>query len=222
MEKKQYAVLGLGRFGASVAKTLAQYDCDVIALDIDMESVENVSRTIEQTACVDFTNFGQLKELGVGECDVAIIASSNHLEDTIIALMNVKDLGVPYVIVKAKSRRHKEILLKMGADEVVLPEREMGQRIAKNLISGDLVDLISVDNDYSVVEMNVPKPWIGKNILELDLRKRYGINVIGLREERFSSLIINMDISKPLHDKQRIVMVVENHILDEHDFFSKG
>ena len=128
MEKKQYAVLGLGRFGASVAKTLAQYDCDVIALDIDMESVENVSRTIEQTACVDFTNFGQLKELGVGECDVAIIASSNHLEDTIIALMNVKDLGVPYVIVKAKSRRHKEILLKMGADEVVLPEREMGQR----------------------------------------------------------------------------------------------
>ena len=222
MEKKQYAVLGLGRFGASVAKTLAQYDCDVIALDIDMESVENVSRTIEQTACVDFTNFGQLKELGVGECDVAIIASSNHLEDTIIALMNVKDLGVPYVIVKAKSRRHKEILLKMGADEVVLPEREMGQRIAKNLISGDLVDLISVDNDYSVVEMNVPKPWIGKNILELDLRKRYGINVIGVREERFSSLIINMDISKPLHDKQRIVMVVENHILDEHDFFSKG
>ena len=222
MEKKQYAVLGLGRFGASVAKTLAQYDCDVIALDIDMESVENVSRTIEQTACVDFTNFGQLKELGVGECDVAIIASSNHLEDTIIALMNVKDLGVPYVIVKAKSRRHKEILLKMGADEVVLPEREMGQRIAKNLISGDLVDLISVDNDYSVVEMNVPKPWIGKNILELDLRKRYGINVIGLREERFSSLIINMDISKPLHDKQRIVMVVENHILDDHDFFSKG
>ena len=222
MEKKQYAVLGLGRFGASVAKTLAQYDCDVIALDIDMESVENVSRTIEQTACVDFTNFGQLKELGVGECDVAIIASSNHLEDTIIALMNVKDLGVPYVIVKAKSRRHKEILLKMGADEVVLPEREMGQRIAKNLISGDLVDLISVDNDYSVIEMNVPKPWIGKNILELDLRKRYGINVIGLREERFSSLIINMDISKPLHDKQRIVMVVENHILDDHDFFSKG
>lgn len=222
MEKKQYAVLGLGRFGASVAKTLAQYDCDVIALDIDMESVENISRTIEQTACVDFTNFGQLKELGVGECDVAIIASSNHLEDTIIALMNVKDLGVPYVIVKAKSRRHKEILLKMGADEVVLPEREMGQRIAKNLISGDLVDLISVDNDYSVVEMNVPKPWIGKNILELDLRKRYGINVIGLREERFSSLIINMDISKPLHDKQRIVMVVENHILDDHDFFSKG
>ena len=222
MEKKQYAVLGLGRFGASVAKTLAQYDCDVIALDIDMESVENVSRTIEQTACVDFTNFGQLKELGVGECDVAIIASSNHLEDTIIALMNVKDLGVPYVIVKAKSRRHKEILLKMGADEVVLPEREMGQRIAKNLISGDLVDLISVDNDYSVVEMNVPKSWIGKNILELDLRKRYGINVIGLREERFSSLIINMDISKPLHDKQRIVMVVENHILDDHDFFSKA
>ena len=222
MEKKQYAVLGLGRFGASVAKTLAQYDCDVIALDIDMESVENISRTIEQTACVDFTNFGQLKELGVGECDVAIIASSNHLEDTIIALMNVKDLGVPYVIVKAKSRRHKEILLKMGADEVVLPEREMGQRIAKNLISGDLVDLISVDNDYSVVEMNVPKSWIGKNILELDLRKRYGINVIGLREERFSSLIINMDISKPLHDKQRIVMVVENHILDDHDFFSKG
>ena len=222
MEKKQYAVLGLGRFGASVAKTLAQYDCDVIALDIDMESVENVSRTIEQTACVDFTNFGQFKELGVGECDVAIIASSNHLEDTIIALMNVKDLGVPYVIVKAKSRRHKEILLKMGADEVVLPEREMGQRIAKNLISGDLVDLISVDNDYSVVEMNVPKLWIGKNILELDLRKRYGINVIGLREERFSSLIINMDISKPLHDKQRIVMVVENHILDDHDFFSKG
>ena len=222
MEKKQYAVLGLGRFGASVAKTLAQYDCDVIALDIDMESVENVSRTIEQTACVDFTNFGQLKELGVGECDVAIIASSNHLEDTIIALMNVKDLGVPYVIVKAKSRRHKEILLKMGADEVVLPEREMGQRIAKNLISGDLVDLISVDNDYSVVEMNVPRSWVGKNILELDLRKRYGINVIGLREERFSSLIINMDISKPLHDKQRIVMVVENHILDDHDFFSKG
>lgn len=222
MEKKQYAVLGLGRFGASVAKTLAQYDCDVIALDIDMESVENVSRFVEQTACVDFTNFGQLKELGVGECDVAIIASSNHLEDTIIALMNVKDLGVPYVIVKAKSRRHKEILLKMGADEVVLPEREMGQRIAKKLISGDLVDLISVDNDYSVVEMNVPKPWIGKNILELDLRKRYGINVIGLREERFSSLTINMDISKPLHDKQRIVMVVENHILDNHDFFSKG
>ena len=220
MEKKQFAVLGLGRFGLAVAKTLAQYDCDVIAVDKDMESVERISQVIENAACVDYTNLHQLQELGVGECDIAILASSGHLEDSILALMNVKELGVPYVIVKARSRRHKEILLKMGADEVVLPDREMGQRIAKNLISGDLVDLISVDNDYSVVEMNVPKAWIGKNILELDLRKKYGINVLGVREERFAPLMINMDIHKPLHEQQRIVMIVENTVLEKMHFFA--
>ena len=219
--EKQYAVLGLGRFGSTIATTLAKYGCDVIALDKDMECVERVSKYIDLAACVDYTSISHLKELGVAECDVAILASADHFEETIMALMNLKELQVPYIIVKAKNKKHREILLKIGADEVVLPEKEMGLRIAKNLISGDLVDLISVDNDYSVVEINVPKSWIGKTIIELELRKKYGINVIGIREERFGPLVINIDITKPLHDKQRITMVVENAILEKNHYFTE-
>ncbi|MDD6467567.1 MAG: TrkA family potassium uptake protein [Erysipelotrichaceae bacterium] len=220
MEKKQYAVLGLGRFGSTVATTLAKYDCDVIALDKDMECVERVSRVIEHVACVDFTNLQQLRELGVGECDVAILGSGDHLEESIIALMNLQELGVPYVIVKSKNKRYREILLRMGANEVVLPEKEMGLRIAKNLISGDLIDLIGVDNEYSVVEMNVPKSWVGKSLIELQLRSRYGINVVGIRRTIHDSLNINMDINVPLAKEQRLVVIVENEILEKNNYFS--
>lgn len=220
MEKKQYVVLGLGRFGSTVATTLAKYDCDVIALDKDMECVERVSKDIEHVACVDFTNLQQLRELGVGECDVAILGSGDHLEESILALMNLQELGVPYVIVKSKNKKYKEILLRMGADEVVLPEKEMGLRIAKNLISGDLIDLIGVDNEYSVVEMNVPHKWLGKSLVDLRLRSTYGINVVGIREEMHAPLNINMDINAPLMETERLVVIVANDTLEKHHYFS--
>lgn len=180
-EHKQYAVLGLGIFGSTIAKTLSDANCEVIAIDKDIESVQRLADTVTSAVKGDITDIDVLRNAGVGECDIAVVAVGSHLEESIMAVFNVRELGVPFVVAKAKNKRYMEILKKVGAHKVVRPEKEMGVVTAKSLLNDNIIERIAFDNDYSVVEINTPDIWINKTLIDLNLRDQYGINILGIR-----------------------------------------
>ncbi len=180
-ERKTYAVIGLGIFGSEVAKKLFKVNCDVIAIDNDMEQVEYIARFVQNAVCADATSMEELQEAGVANVDGAVIAMGSHLEASILTVLNLKELGIPKIIVKANNNRYQEVLLKVGATDVIQPEKEMGKRTAMRLMSNNIVDLFDLDEDYSLFEMATPSAWVGKNLKELDLRKQFDINVFGIR-----------------------------------------
>lgn len=180
-EHKQYAVLGLGIFGSTIAKTLSDANCEVIAIDKDIESVQRLADTVTSAVKGDITDIDVLRNAGVGECDIAVVAVGSHLEESIMAVFNVREIGVPFVVAKAKNKRYMEILKKVGAHKVVRPEKEMGVVTAKSLLNDNIIERIAFDNDYSVVEINTPDVWINKTLIDLNLRDQYGINILGIR-----------------------------------------
>ena len=182
MKNKQYAVLGLGVFGSTVATTLAKYDCEVIAVDKDESCVERIADEVTKAVVADTTDIEQLKALWYEDIDVAIIAIGTHLEEAVLTTMNVKDLGVPYVIAKAKNKQFSKILEKVGANKVIRAEKDMGYRVAKSLLRKSIVDLVELDDDYSLVEINVPNDWIGKSLEYLNIRQVYHMNIIGVKD----------------------------------------
>ncbi len=196
MERKQYAVLGLGIFGSALAKTLSEYDVDLIVADSDLKCVDRMKNFTDQQNVIDITDKEALREIGVGDCDVAVVAVGSNLEAAILAVMHCKELGVPKVVAKARNKRNREILLKIGADFVVRPEKDMGTRIAKRLLTKDIVEIIEVDAKNSIVEMHAPKEWVNRSLIEIDARAKFGINIIGVRRngELITSLVATFKI----------------------------
>ena len=180
--RKQFIVLGLGSFGASVAVTLQRLGCDVVAVDQDMERIEDVADKVTYAMQADIGDPELFETLGSKNFDGIVIASSENLEGSILAVLAAKEAGLPYILCKAHNKRYADVLRKVGADAVVFPEKEMGRRIAKNLVSANLADWIELSPDYSMVEAVIPKKWIGKTLKELNVRKTYGVNVVGIRE----------------------------------------
>lgn len=218
---KQYAVLGLGIFGSTVAKTLSEYNCEVLAIDKDITCVERVSEFVTQAVQADITDINQLKDIGLQEFDVAIVATGSHLEESILAVMNCKQLGIEYVVAKARNKRYKEILEKIGADKVTRPEKETGERVAKSLLSRNIVDLIDIDDDYSIIEIIVPQKWVGKSFVELDLRRKHNINVLGTRKPGTKKLNIQISPDSILEDNEHLLVVGLTKEFEKHDYLEK-
>lgn len=209
--KKQFVVLGLGSFGASVAVTLQKLGCDVVAVDQDMERIEDVADRVTYAMQADIGDPELFDVLGKESFDGIVIASSENLEGSIMATLAAKEAGIPYVLCKAHNKRYAEVLRKVGADAVVFPEKEMGKRIAKNLVSANLADWIALSPDYSVVEAAIPEKWIGRTLKELDVRKTYEVNVVGIKEgERVE---ITPDPDMPLKPKMILMLVGSNEAL---------
>lgn len=209
--KKQFVVLGLGSFGASVAVTLQQLGCDVVAVDQDMERIEDVADRVTYAMQADIGDPELFDVLGKESFDGIVIASSENLEGSIMATLAAKEAGIPYVLCKAHNKRYAEVLRKVGADAVAFPEKEMGKRIAKNLVSANLADWIALSPDYSVVEAAIPEKWIGRTLKELDVRKTYEVNVVGIKEgERVE---ITPDPNMPLKPKMILMLVGSNEAL---------
>lgn len=209
--KKQFVVLGLGSFGASVAVTLQQLGCDVVVVDQDMERIEDVADRVTYAMQADIGDPELFDVLGKESFDGIVIASSENLEGSIMATLAAKEAGIPYVLCKAHNKRYAEVLRKVGADAVVFPEKEMGKRIAKNLVSANLADWIALSPDYSVVEAAIPEKWIGRTLKELDVRKTYEVNVVGIKEgERVE---ITPDPDMPLKPKMILMLVGSNEAL---------
>ena len=202
---KSYAIFGLGRYGSAVAKELVSSGAEVMAVDVNEQLVNAAISEIPLCKCADITNPEVIKQLGISNMDVVIIAMANNLEATVMAIMHCKAAGVKTVIAKCANEMHKEIFSRVGADKVVFPENESGTRLAKNLLSDGFVDVIDLSSDVSLVELDVKSEWVGKTLVELNLRKKYGVNVIALRQAE--SLQINIDpLMKLTKDMQLVVI----------------
>ena len=212
--KKQFVVLGLGSFGASVAVTLQKLGCDVVAVDQDMELVTEIAEKVTYAMQADIENPRLLESLGSKNFDGMVIGSSENLEGSILATLAAREMGSPYILCKAHDERHARVLRKIGADAVVFPEEEMGRKIAKNLVSANLADWIELSPDYSIVETAIPKRWIGKTLKELDVRRTYEVNVVGLKEEEEGRVEITPDPDMPLKEGMILMLIGANKALE--------
>lgn len=185
-KKKQYIVIGLGGFGASVARTLFDLGNDVLAVDADGTLVDAVSQHVTQAVQANATDEGTLTELGIKDFDVAVVSIGHNTRDSILISLLCKELGVPYVVAKAVDDLHAKVLEKVGVDKVIFPERDMGLRVANSLVAPNVMELIALADGYKLVEVTLPEKWGNHAIGELDIRKRYGITIIGIhRNDQF-------------------------------------
>ena len=214
-DRKSFTVIGLGIFGSAVAKTLARAGMDVIAIDRSMPAVENIADTIDNAVRANATDIEQLKEAGVPSTDVAVLAMGSHLEDSIVTILNLKELGIKEIIVKANNNNYKYVFEKIGATRVIQPEKEMGIKSGLMIMSPNIRDLIQLDDRYAIVEIATPSLWQNHSLEELRLRAKYGINVIGLRENEHSNLNMMIDASGPLSPGTILVMIVERKKFDK-------
>lgn len=203
--KQSYAVFGLGRYGKAVAKELVENGAEVLAIDIDEDIVNNAIAEIPYCKCADITDAEVIKKLGITNVDVVIIAMATNLEASVMATMLCKEVGVKTVIVKCSSEMNCKILSKVGADRVVFPESESGIRLAKNLLSSGFVDIIELSNDVSMIELDVRPEWEGKNLLELNLRRKYSINVVAIIQE--NNVCVNIDPEMPLEKSMKLIVI---------------
>ncbi len=202
---KTYAVFGLGRYGLSVAKELVNNGVEVIAVDSNENIVNTVCSELPYCKCADTTDVEVLKKLGITNVDIVIVAMAGNIEASVMTVMHCKELGVPTVIAKCSNEMHYKILTKVGADKVVFPEKDSGIRMAKNLLSSGFVDAIELSNDVSMIELDIKKEWVGKNLLELNFRKKYSLNIIAIKENE--NININIDPTSPLNNNMKLIVV---------------
>lgn len=203
--KKTYAVFGLGRYGTAVADELVRSGAEVIAVDINEAAVNTAATLIPVCKCADVTDKEVIKQLGIKSADVVIIAMASNLEVSVMATVLCKEVGVPEVIVKCGSDTHRKILLAVGADKVVFPENESGIRLAKNLLSSGFVEALELSDDVAIVDLGVKDEWIGKSLVELNLRKKYDINVVAISEN--GKVSVTIDPYRPLGASERLVVI---------------
>lgn len=200
-----YAVFGLGRYGRAVAKELVNNGAEVLAVDTNEELVNDAVIDIPLCKCADITDPEVIKQLGIANIDVVIIATASNLEASVMATMLCKEAGVKTVIAKCSDEMHQKILSRVGADKVVFSEKESGTRLAKNLLSSGFVDIIELSKDVSMIELDVKSEWVGKTLLELNLRKKYSINVVAIKQ----GIDVNIDIdpNKVLEKDMKLIVV---------------
>lgn len=203
--QKTYAVFGLGRYGIAVAKELIENGAEVLAVDINEEIVNDAIAEIPYCKCADVTDEEVIKQLGIANVDVAIIAMATNLEASVMATMLCKEIGVKTVIAKCSNEMNCRILSKVGADRVVFPERESGTRLAKNLLSHGFIDIIELSKDVSMVELDVRSEWVGKNLLELNLRRKYSINVVAIIQD--NNVCVNINPEQPLDKSMKLIVI---------------
>ena len=208
MDKKEYGVFGLGKFGATVALTLSGAGYEVVAVDSNEERVDAVADYVTSAMVADVTNPEVLENMGISNLDCVIIAISKDMEASVMTTLLAKEKGVPVVVAKAENTIHKRILEKVGADMIVFPERDMGARLAKNLMGGEFIDLVERSSEFSLVEVAVRKEWVGKSLRQLDMRNRYGLNIIGVKHQE--TLEVNLSSDAPLEADMILVIVGKN------------
>ena len=180
---KSYMIIGLGRFGSEMARRLCQLDCEVLAMDRNNDLVQQVSADVTQAVVGDARDKEVLRALGAKDFECAVVAIGGNLADSVLATMNLKELGVPYVVCKASDETHRQVLLKLGADKVVIPEQEHADRMARNLSSPNVLDYIELSEEYGIAEVPAPQNWLGKNLKELNVRATLGVNILAVRRE---------------------------------------
>ena len=186
--KKQFAVIGLGRFGTSVAVTLQQLGHEVLAIDSDEDQVQKISDQVTHVVQADTTDENSLNALGLRNFDAVVVAIGADVQANVATTLLLKEMGIPYIIAKARNALHGKMLEKIGADRVVYPERDMGQRVAHSLISSNVLDYIELSPDLSLVEVTAPGIFVGRTLQQTNMRALYGVNVVAIK--RYEKLIV--------------------------------
>lgn len=187
-QKLQFFVAGLGRFGVSVATTLEKMGYDVMAMDSDEEVVQDLSDTLGYVVCADCSDEKSLNAIGAGNADIAVV-SVGDLSASLMTTLLLKELGVKKIVVKALNEIHGKMLQKIGADKIIYSEKEMGVRVAHNLISPGIVDYIEMENNITILSIHVPKDWVGKTLISSDVRRKYNITVVAIK--RAGEMFVN-------------------------------
>ncbi|MBQ4561172.1 MAG: TrkA family potassium uptake protein [Clostridia bacterium] len=202
---KTYAVFGLGRYGRAVAKELVENGMEVIAVDAEQKIINDAAAYLPVCKCADVTDSEVISRLGISNIDTVVVCMASNLEASVMAVTLCKEAGVKNVIAKCANEMQQKILLRVGADKVVFPENESGIRLAKNLLSSGFIDMISLSKDVSMIEIDVRDEWIGKNLIELDLRKKYGFNIVAIKKGEWVNVNINPE--QPLEEKTTLIVI---------------
>ena len=213
MKKKEFVVFGLGRFGHSVAVTLAQNGCEVLVIDNNQDNITDIADYVTHAVCMNVTDAESLEPLGIRHFDGAIVAIGTNLESSVLITILAKEMGIPYILAKAHNELHAKILKKVGADMVVLPEKETGIRIANNLTMGNFFNAIELSSVFSMIDLDVPQDWCGHTLRSLNIRAKKKINLIGIR--RKETLNINPDADEVLQKEDVLIVIGKNEILQQ-------
>jgi len=205
--KKQFCIIGCGRFGATVANKLTELGCEVMVVDTDEEKIQTISNDVTYAVQADATDENSLKSIGVRNFDVVIISIGENIQSSTLVTLMVKEMGVKHIVAKAQNELHGKVLSKIGANRIVYPEKEMGIRIAKNLVSDNILDYIELAPDYSIMEALALEEWLGKNLIELDMRAKYGVNVMAIKH----GTEINIAVTADVVIKEGDILVVIGH-----------
>lgn len=213
MKNKQYAVLGLGNFGESVALTLQELGCEVIAVDHNEERIQRIADHVSYAMKAEVGDPEVMKAIGARNLDGVVVAFAENMEASIMATLLSKEIGVPFVLAKANNEAHEKILKKIGADAVIYPERETGERVAKQMLSANFTDWITLSREYSIIETTTPEGWVGRTLEDLNLRENFEVTVVGMiRSEEFE---INPDPKAPLEERAILILLGADDALKE-------
>ena len=209
---KSYVVIGLGRFGTTLARQLCALGAEVLAIDVRNDLVNQVANDVTQAVTADAQDKEVLRTLGVRDFDCAIIAIGDDLAASVLTTMNLKELEIPYIICKAHDETHRRVLEKLGVDRVIIPEKENAERLARSLNSHNVLDYIELSEEYGILEVPAPKSWIGKTLKELNVRAKLGVNIIAVESGKKTNVSPSADYCIQAGD----IMVVlgENYALE--------
>jgi len=213
MKSQDIIILGLGRLGSSMAKQLEANGCKVMAVDSNPKKIRQIADYVTKAVCADVTDEDAMEELGVHNFDTAVIAIGHNAEATVLATIWVKEHGVKNVISKAFNDTQARILKKVGADQVIFPEREMGIRLANNLTMNNIIDAIELTDEYSIAKIPVLSEWTGKNLMELNLRHKYKINVIAV--QKGNEIVMVPDAQEKITEDEVFVILGTNQMLQK-------
>ncbi|AET66506.1 K+ transport system, NAD-binding component [Desulfosporosinus orientis DSM 765] len=204
--RRQFVVIGLGRFGTSVARTLSELGHDVLAMDKNEQAVHTIMNEVTQAVQADGREEETLKALGVRNFDVAIVAMGDDLEANILITLMLKEMGIPKVVAKAQSSQHGKVLERIGADQIIYPEQDMGIRLAHNLIRPNVMEFIELSPDHSIFEITASPRFVKKTIGEADLRAKYGINVMAIKKKN-GNIVVAPGADYLIEEKDILVIV---------------
>ncbi len=191
--EKSYCVIGLGNFGSNVALTLAAGRKQVLVIDSDQEKVDRISREVTDAVCGDATDEAVLRAAGVRDYDCCIVCIESGIEDSAMITLSLKEMGIPGIIARASSERHEKLLRKIGADQIIFPERDAGRKLAQTVTMRDVLEYFKLSDELVICEMTVPRSWVGKSPLELDIRKNWNVNVIACSKPGTDRFLLTSD-----------------------------
>jgi len=207
---KQFIVIGIGRFGSAVAERLCQLGHEVLVIDTDEEAVQKISEKVTHSVTADATDEGVLKSLGVRNFDVAVVAIGSDIQSSIMTTLMLKEMGVGYVVAKAQNELHAKVLLKIGADRIVFPERDMGERVAHNLIASNILEYIELSSEHSIIEYAAPDSWVGKDLRDVNMRAKYGVTVVAIRNMKDERINISPKADNEIKAGDIMIVIGDN------------